>query len=96
VFTLTFVKPNDLVAPLNINGSFYDMTIIKQNNMSYQHKVIFYIWDGLGYEFGVGTYIHVTRVLKSGKTQTQSKWGKPVKLSLVWAGNREYEFCYHA
>jgi len=57
MFTLTFVRPNDLVAPLNINGSLYVMTIIKQNNMIYQHKVIFYIWDG----FGVGTYIPVTR-----------------------------------
>jgi len=28
--------------------------------MTYQHKVIFYIWDGFGYEFGVGTYIPVS------------------------------------
>jgi len=61
MFTLTFVKPNDLVAPLNINGSFYDMTIIKQNNMAYQHNIIFYIREEFGYEFGVGTYIPVTR-----------------------------------
>ena len=40
---------------------FINMTIIKQNNMTYQHKVIFYIWDGFGYGFGVGTYIPVTR-----------------------------------
>jgi len=37
------------------------MTIIKQNNMTNQHKVIFYIWGGFGYGFGVGTYIPVTR-----------------------------------
>jgi len=29
--------------------------------MAYQHKVIFYIWDGFGYRLGVGTYIPVTR-----------------------------------
>jgi len=61
MFILTFVRPNDLVAPLNISGSFNDMTIIKQNNMVYQHKVIFYIRDEFGYGFGVGTYIPVTR-----------------------------------
>jgi len=60
MFTLTFVRPNDLVAPLNINDSFYYMTIIKQNNMAYQFTIIFYIHDGFGYEFGVGTYILVT------------------------------------
>jgi len=38
MLTLTFARPNDLVVPLNINGSFYNMTIIKQNNMTYQHK----------------------------------------------------------
>jgi len=61
MFTLSFVRLIDLVAPLNINGSFYNTTIIKQNNMTYQQKVIFYIRDGFGYEFGVGTYIPVTR-----------------------------------
>jgi len=40
---------------------FINMTIIKQNNMTYQHKIIFCIWDGFGYRFGVGTYIPVTR-----------------------------------
>ena len=40
---------------------FINMTIIEQNNMTYQHKIIFYIWDGFGYGFGVGTYIPVTR-----------------------------------
>jgi len=40
---------------------FINMTIIKQNNMTYQDKVVFYIWDGYGYGFGVGTYIPVTR-----------------------------------
>jgi len=47
---------------------FISMTVIKQNNMTYQHKVIFYIWDGYG--FGVGTYIPVTRpipVFRDGK-----------------------------
>jgi hypothetical protein len=56
---LTFVRPIDLIAPLNINGSFYNMVIIKQNNMAYQHKIIFCIRDEFGYEFGVGTYIPV-------------------------------------
>jgi len=39
------------------------MTIIKQNNMTYQHKIIFYIWDGFEYGFRVGTYILVTRFI---------------------------------
>jgi len=43
MFTLSFVRPNDLAAPLNINDNFYDRTITKQNNMAYQLKVIFYI-----------------------------------------------------
>jgi len=60
MFTLTFIRPIDLVAPLNINGSFYNTTIIKQNNMTYQHKVFFFIRDEFAYEFGVGTYIPVT------------------------------------
>jgi len=37
------------------------MTIMKQNNTAYQHKVIFYIQDGFEYGFDVGTYIPVTR-----------------------------------
>jgi len=61
--TLTFVRPIDLVNPLNINGNFYNTTIIKQNNMAYQHKVIFCIRDGFGYGFRVGTYIPVTRLI---------------------------------
>jgi len=60
MFTLTFIRPIDLVAPLNINDSFYNTTIIKQNDMTYQHKVFFFIRDGFAYEFGVGTYIPVT------------------------------------
>jgi len=32
MFTLTFVRPIDLVVSLNINGSFYNTTIIKQNS----------------------------------------------------------------
>ena len=103
VFTLTFVRPIDLVAPLNINGSFYNTAIIKQNNMAYQYKILFCIRDGFGYGFGGYLYTRYpshTRVLKSGKThthtQTQSKRGKPVKLGLVRAGNREYGFYCHA
>jgi len=61
MLTLTYVRLIDLVGPLNINGSFYNTTIIKQNNMAYQHKVIFYIRDVFEYEFGVGTYIPITR-----------------------------------
>jgi len=60
MLTLTFVRPIDLVDPLNINDSFYNTTIIKQNNMTCQHKVIFCIRDEFGYGFGVGTYIPVT------------------------------------
>jgi len=37
VLTLTFVRSIDLVVPLNINDSFYNTRIIKQNNMAYQH-----------------------------------------------------------
>ena len=58
---VTFVKPIDLIAPLNINDSFYNTIIIKQNNMTYQYKVIFCIRDEFEYEFGVGTYISITR-----------------------------------
>jgi len=36
------------------------MTIIKQNNIACQHKIIFYIWDGFVCRFGVGTYISIT------------------------------------
>jgi len=100
MFILTFVRSNDLVAPLNISGSFYDMTIIKQNNMVYQHKVIFYIRDGFGYGYLYTCYPSHTHVLKSRKTQThtrtQSKRKKSVKLGLVRVGNHEYEFCCHA
>ena len=39
---------------------FINMTIIKQNNMTYQHKIIFYIWDRFVYGFAVGSYIFVT------------------------------------
>jgi len=34
MLTLTFVIPIDLVVPSNINGSFYNTAIIKQNNMN--------------------------------------------------------------
>jgi len=60
MLTLTFVRPVDLVTPLNINDSFYNTSIIKQNNMTYQHKLIFCIWDGFGYGLGAGTYIPIT------------------------------------
>jgi len=43
MLTLTFVRLIDLVALLNINGNFYNTEIIKQNNMTYQHKIIFCI-----------------------------------------------------
>jgi len=49
ISALTFVRPIDLVALLNINDSFYNTTIIKQNNMAYQHKVIFCFRDGFKY-----------------------------------------------
>jgi len=34
MLTLTFVRPNELVAPLNINDSFYNMT----NQQTEHHK----------------------------------------------------------
>jgi len=37
MFTLTFPWHNDLVAPLKIKGNFYNMGIIKPNNIEYQH-----------------------------------------------------------
>ena len=61
MLTLTFVRSIDLVAHLNINDIFYNPTIIKQNNMTYQRKIIFCICDGFGHGFGVSTYILVTR-----------------------------------
>jgi len=61
MFTLTFVRSIDLVTPLNINDSFYNTAIIKQNNKAYQHKVVLCIRDVFGYVFGVGTYIPVIR-----------------------------------
>jgi len=61
MLTLTFVRSIDLVASLNINGSFYNTTIIKQITSHINIKVIFCIWDGFVYGFGVGTYILVTR-----------------------------------
>jgi len=63
MLTLTFVTPIDLVAPLNIKYSFYNTTIIKQITSHINIKVIFCIWDGFGYEFGVGTYIPITRLI---------------------------------
>jgi len=78
--TLTFVKPKDLVALLNISDSFYDMT--------YQHKIIFYIRDGFKYAYLYTCYPSHIRVLKSEKmqthTQTQSKRENP--LNWVWYG----------
>ena len=57
--------PNNSVAPLTINESSYIMTIIKPNNMTYHYqqkkKRPFYIRAGVGYGFGVGTYIPITR-----------------------------------
>jgi len=102
MFILTFVRPNDLVVSLNINGSFYNTTIIKQNNMAYQHKVIFCIQDGFGYEFGVPIYLLLVPYpcFEIGETPNPCpnpvKTGKPVKLSLVRVGNPGYEFFCHA
>jgi len=64
MFILTFVRPIDLVVTLNINGSFYNTTVIKHITLRMNIKVVFCIWDGFefgfGYGFGVGTYIPVT------------------------------------
>jgi hypothetical protein len=60
MLTLKFVRPDGLVASLNFNGSFYKMAIIKQNNMTHQYKVIFYIRDWFQFGFGVGNYMPVT------------------------------------
>jgi len=84
MFILTFVRQTDLVAPLNINGSFYNKAIIKQNIMAYQHKIIFCIQDGFVYGFRVGTYIPVTRSIP-----VFSNRGKP-KLIPKPSQNGEY------
>jgi hypothetical protein len=39
MLTLIYVRPIDLVAPLNTMAVFYNTPIIKQNNMAYQHKI---------------------------------------------------------
>ena len=104
MFTITFVRSIDLVTLLNINGSFYNTAVIKQNNMTCQPKIIFlhsgrvWVWVWGGYLYT--RYPSHTHVLKSWNTQThtqtQSKRKKSVKLSLVRADNHEYEFCCHA
>jgi len=74
------------------------MKIIKQNNMTNQHKVIFYIWVWVWVRGGYlyTRYPFHTRVLKSGKTHTHTQTrSKPVKLGLVWVGNHRYGFCCH-
>jgi len=86
--------PNNSIAPLTINKSSYIMTIIKPYNMTYHYQppqqkqnydlsTIGRVWVWV-----CGGYIYPcfpsrTRILKSGKTQTQSNRGKPVKLGLV-------------
>jgi len=59
--TLTFVRLINLVAPLNINSSFYNTAIIKQITSHINIKIIFCVWDGFRFGFGVDTYIPVTR-----------------------------------
>jgi len=55
MLTLTFVRPIDLVAHLNINDSFYNTTIIKQITSHINIKVIFlhlgrvWVWVRDGY-----------------------------------------------
>jgi len=38
---------------------FINITIIKQNNMTYQHKIIFCIWDGFVGTKGVSQVYHL-------------------------------------
>jgi len=52
------------------------------------------VWVRGGYLYT--HYMSHTHVLKSGKTETQLKRGKPEKLSLFRADNHEYRFCCHA
>jgi len=104
MLTLTFVRSIDLIACLNINGSFYNMTIIKQITShiniksNFLHLERVWIWVQGGHLYT--RYPSHTNVLKSGKTQThtqsQSKREKPVKLGLVRVGNHGYGFCCHA
>jgi len=76
--------PNNSVALLTINESSYIMTIIKLNNMTYHYLInllnknknmnFLHSGVGFGYEFGVGTYIPITRpvpvFLNQGKPKT--------------------------
>jgi len=88
--------PNNSVASLTINESSYIMTIIKPNNMTYHYqpnplnknKNMTFLQSGRVWVWVRGGYIHPrypprTRILKLGKTQTQSNWGKPFKSGLV-------------
>jgi len=87
-FTLIFVRPINLVVPLNINDTFFNTAIIKQNNMAYQHKIIFCIRDGFGYGFGVGTNILVIRLIPVFRNRRKSKlipnFSQNIENSLYW------------
>jgi len=56
--------------------------------MAYQHKVVFYFWDGFGYGFGVDTYIPVTRPIpvfwNRGKPKSSQNGENPS--NWVWYG----------
>jgi len=78
--------PNNSAAPLTINESSYIMTIINPNNMTYhyqppqQNKNMIFLHSGRVWVWVRGEYIYPrypsrTRILKSGKTQTQSNQG---------------------
>jgi len=90
MLTLTFVRSIDLVAHLNINDIFYNPTIIKQNNMTYQRKIIFCICDGFGHGFGVSTYILVTRPVpvfwNRGKLRPKLNENEENPSNWVWFG----------
>jgi len=85
---------NNSIAPLTINESSYIMRIIKPNNMAYHYqppqrkKNITFLHSGRVWVWVRGGYIYPrypsrTRILKSGKTQTQSNRRKSVKSELV-------------
>ena len=66
----------------------------KNKNVTFLHSGRVWVWVRGGYIYP--RYQSCTRILKSGKTQTQSNRKKSVKSGLVWAGTHGHGFCCHA